>query len=118
MREGEGDGAGESEGGAEEWAEGGAWGLEGAGPRGGGGVRLRLRRRRRRRRRVAERVALSSRCAAHLRGLGDQHRVGLGGVEQVVREGGRELGQLHLVAVELLLRLALQTDAGQLHRLG
>ena len=30
MREGEGDGAGESEGGAKEWAEGGGWGLEGA----------------------------------------------------------------------------------------
>mmetsp|Transcript_27760 Transcript_27760/g.65566 ORF Transcript_27760/g.65566 Transcript_27760/m.65566 type:complete len:616 (+) Transcript_27760:208-2055(+) len=53
----------------------------------------------------------------HLGWVGELHRVSLRGVEQVVRVRGRQLGQLHLVGVELLLGLALETDARQLHRL-
>ena len=52
-----------------------------------------------------------------LRGVGDDHAPRLRRVEHVVRELGRELGELHPVGVELLLRTALERDARQLHPL-
>mmetsp|Transcript_14116 Transcript_14116/g.41426 ORF Transcript_14116/g.41426 Transcript_14116/m.41426 type:complete len:576 (-) Transcript_14116:454-2181(-) len=52
----------------------------------------------------------------HLRRLGEGEGEGLGRVEQVVGEGGGELGEPDAVGVEALLLLALQADAREAHR--
>jgi hypothetical protein len=91
----------------EEWNRAGGIESDPPGPLRGGCVRLaRLPRR------LGRQLQQALGKSLHLLPLAEPHRVGLGGVEHVVAEAGRQLGELGLDRVEPLAGLAFQAHPG------